>query len=53
MKTYIMGTRKKYLGDVFLMNTHNVWFHREIRKILCGYPLISEAMLFVNLLEKS
>ena len=27
------------------MSTHNICFHREIRKILCGYPLLSVAML--------
>ena len=26
------------------MSTHNICFHREIRKILCGYPLLSVAM---------
>ena len=27
------------------MSTHNICFCREIRKILCGYPLLSVAML--------
>ena len=26
------------------MSTHNICFHREIRKILCEYPLLSVAM---------
>ena len=26
------------------MSTHNICFHGEIRKILCGYPLLSVAM---------
>ena len=26
------------------MNTYNIRFHGEIRKILCGYPLLSVAM---------
>ena len=26
------------------MSTHNICFHREIIKILCGYPLLSVAM---------
>ena len=26
------------------MSTHNISFHGEIRKILCGYPLLSVAM---------
>ena len=30
------------------MSTHNICFHREIRKILCGYPLLSEAMKCSN-----
>ena len=27
------------------MCTHNICFCQEIRKILCGYPLLSVAML--------
>ena len=27
------------------MSTHNIRFHQEIRKVLCGYPLLSVAML--------
>ena len=26
------------------MSTHNICFRREIRKVLCGYPLLSVAM---------
>ena len=26
------------------MSTHNICFHGEIRKIFCGYPLLSVAM---------
>ena len=26
------------------MSTHNICFHGEIRKIICGYPLLSVAM---------
>ena len=26
------------------MSTHNICFHQEIRKIICGYPLLSVAM---------
>ena len=26
------------------MSTHNICFRREVRKILCGYPLLSVAM---------
>ena len=28
------------------MLTHNICFHGEIRKILCGYPLLSVAMIY-------
>ena len=31
-------------AEALLMSTHNIRFHREIRKILCGYPLLSVAM---------
>ena len=27
------------------MSTHNICFCQEIRKILCGYPLLSVAMI--------
>ena len=27
------------------MSTHNICFCREIRKILCGYPLLSVALV--------
>ena len=30
------------------MSTHNICFHRERRKILCGYPLLSVAMMNVS-----
>ena len=30
------------------MSTHNICFRGEIRKILCGYPLLSVAMLIVK-----
>ena len=29
------------------MSTHNIYFRGEIRKILCGYPLLSVAMQVV------
>ena len=31
------------------MSTHNICFHGEIRKILCGYPLFSVAMCKMDL----
>ena len=30
------------------MSIHNICFYREIRKILCGYPHLSVAMLIVS-----
>ena len=30
------------------MSTHNICFRQEIRKILCGYPLLSVAMFWVK-----
>ena len=30
------------------MSTHNICFHREIRKILRGYPLLSVAMIYTR-----
>ena len=30
------------------MSTHNICFHGEIRKILCGYPLLSVTMLIYS-----
>ena len=34
-----------FLDENILMSTHNICFRREIRKILCGYPFLSVAML--------
>ena len=31
------------------MSTHNICFCGEIRKILCGYPLLSVAMMYARL----
>ena len=30
------------------MSTHNICFCGEIRKILCGYPLLSGAMVILK-----
>ena len=45
MKTYVVGTHLKHLAEALLMSTHNICFRGLIRKI-CGYPLLSVAMLF-------
>ena len=34
--------------EAFLMSTQNVFFHKEIRKILCGYPLLSRTMILLE-----
>ena len=33
------------------MSTHNICFHGELRKILCGYPLLSVAMHFMQIVS--
>ena len=33
------------------MSTHNICFHGEIRKISCGYPLLSVAMAYARVLS--
>ena len=35
------------------MNTHNICFRGEIRKILCGYPLLFVAMVKGDMLMVS
>ena len=35
---------EKCFDEALLTSTHNVCFRGEIRKILCGYPLLSVAM---------
>ena len=40
MKIYVVGIHQKCLDEVLLMNTHNICFHGEIRKIFIGHPLI-------------
>ena len=51
-----MGIHLKCLTEVLLMSTYNIWFHGEVRKILCGYPLLSGAMptayVFMEKMEK-
>ena len=50
-KNLCCGTHSKHLSEALLMSTHNIPFHREIRKIiLCGYHHLSGAMLDVSLL---
>ena len=36
------------LGEALLMSTHNICFRPEIRKILCGYPLLSVAIVMIR-----
>ena len=33
------------------MSTYNICFRREIRKIICGYPLLSVAMYIVIIMS--
>ena len=48
VKTYVVGTHLKCLSEALLMSTHNICIRWEIRKILCGYPLLSVAMLVLH-----
>ena len=46
---YVVGTHKKHLTVGLLMSTHKICFYGEKkRKILCGYPLLSEAVLILG-----
>ena len=38
---------------LLLMSTHNIYFHTEVRKILCGYPLLSGAMILTLVMPAS
>ena len=47
-KAYLFFNKKVLSFSYFftkglLMSTHNICFRREIRKIICGYPLLSGA----------
>ena len=46
MSTQHMFSWRKAL----LMSTHNICFCGEIRKIICGYPLLSVALFYINFL---
>ena len=35
------------------MSTHNICFQEEIRKILCGFPILSGALTYETLLISS
>ena len=41
IKTYVVLLIR---SEALLMSTHNICIHWKIRKILCGYPLLSVAM---------
>ena len=43
-KTYLVGTHQKRLNEALLMSTHKIHFDGEIRKIFCGYSILSGAM---------
>ena len=44
MKTYVVGTHQKCLGEALLMSTHNICFHGEIIKLFTSYILLSRAI---------
>ena len=41
IKTCVVGTHWKHLSVALLMSTHNICCHREIRKLLSGYLVVS------------
>ena len=45
MKICVVGTHEKLIAKALLMNTHNMYFHAEIRKILVQYCLFEENLL--------
>ena len=49
-RKHVVGTHYKRLTEVLLMSTHNICFRGEIRKILCGYPLLSVAIVSVRII---
>ena len=44
MKTYVVGTHKKLLGEALLRDTYNICFRGQIRKIFTWYPHLSRPM---------
>ena len=38
---FLISPQKHFSTEALLMSTHNICFHEEIRKIFCGYPLLS------------
>ena len=48
MSTHNICLNEYRLGEALLMSTHNICFRGEIKKILCGYPLLSVAMYMVK-----
>ena len=44
MKAFVVATHEEYLGEVFLMSSHNICFHGEIRKnsVLYGLKKVSD-----------
>ena len=49
MTTCVVGIHLKGLAEELLMSTHNIYFHREIKKMLHGYPHLSGSVCWIDL----
>ena len=47
-KTYVMTPHLNHLHKTVQMRGHNIWFWREIRKIIIRYAHLSRALLWFN-----
>ena len=45
IKTYVVTPHLKRLDETVQMRGHNIWFCREIRKIIIKYSLLSRALI--------
>ena len=50
MKRYVVDPCKKCLSEALLMSTHNMCSCRNKKNNICGYLLLSGAMVFKNTL---
>ena len=48
IKTYVVGTHQKLIGEMILMSTHNICFHGEIRKIIHELLPSTTLLLFIS-----
>ena len=48
IKTYVVTPHLNRLDETIQMRGHNIWFRREIRKIIIKYSLLSGALFVLN-----